>query len=137
MTREEIGAATRRFQRPVTWTLTAVGVVLAVYFLVVSAGRSPDPMLTPLGSRLDYMITAPAMLAYFGVLYAWGVWLAIFTAPRKEVVAALSTVLTGLGLFLWALDISKALGLVLLTLGMAHGILMIGQALHRERTNIR
>jgi hypothetical protein len=132
VTRSEIAATTKRYHKTVAWLLAIGGVCLVAYFLVISPGRSSDPMLTPLGSRFDYMVTAPAFLAYIGLLYAWSVWLAVFTAPPKELMASLSTILTGVAIWLWTLDVAGPVVLMLLLLGLAHGAVMIGHALHRD-----
>ncbi len=132
MNRDTIGVATKKYQSTVDWIFVGIALVLAVYFLLLSPGQSADPMLTPLGSRLDYMVTRPAVIFYLALLYAWGVWLTLFTSPRKEVMVGLATILSGIGLWLWAAGLARTVGMVLLSLGLAYGVVTIGLALHHS-----
>lgn len=46
----------------------AAWAVVVLYYLVIAPGRSPDPMLTPLGSWIEYLITTPAFIALLAAI---------------------------------------------------------------------
>jgi hypothetical protein len=111
-----------------------LAVVLAVvvgWYLFVVAGRADDVRLTPLGQRVEFVVTRPLVIAMLLVTSAWFGFKTLFVDPGSLLGRAGSAAL-GMGLALLLLESTQRVGWVLTLAGLAAGLVGLVLAARRD-----
>jgi hypothetical protein len=105
-------------------------VVVGWYFFVVE-GRVDDVRFTPLGQRVEFVVTRPLVIALLLLISAWFGFKALFV-DRGSLLGRAGSAALGVGLALLLLESTQQVGRVLVLAGLAAGLVGLVLAVRRD-----